>query len=109
MTEDKKMSLQIKEKGIVRKGLYGLGIVFALALISFGSYQQADAQQKTFKSPEEAVKSLMEAARANNTKEVLAIFGPTWNEIISKVDKVQDKAAKDRFIKAYDEMNKLEK
>ena len=109
MMEDKKMSLQIKEMRIIRKGLYGLGIVFALALISFGSYQQADAQQKTFKSPEEAVKSLMEAARANNTKEVLAIFGPTWNEIISKVDKVQDKAAKDRFIKAYDEMNKLEK
>ena len=103
------MSLQIKEMRIIRKGLYGLGIVFALALISFGSYQQADAQQKTFKSPEEAVKSLMVAVRASNTKEVLAIFGPTWNEIISKVDKVQDKAAKDRFIKAYDEMNKLEK
>ena len=109
MMEDKKMSLQIKEKRIVRKGLYGLGIVFALALISFGSYQQADAQQKTFKSPEEAVKSLMVAVMASDTKEVLAIFGPTWNEIISKVDKVQDKAAKDRFIKAYDEMNKLEK
>jgi hypothetical protein len=109
MTEDKKMSLQIKEKRKVWKGLYGLAVVFAVTLISFGSYQQADAQQKTFKSPEEAVKSLMEAARANNTKEVLAIFGPTWNEIISKVDKVQDKAAKDRFMKAYDEMNKLEK
>ena len=51
----------------------------------------------------------MEAVRASDTKEVLAIFGPTWNEIISKVDKVQDKAARDRFIKAYDEMNKLEK
>jgi hypothetical protein len=109
MMEDKKMSLQIEEKRIVRKGLYGLGFVFALALISFGSYQQADAQQKTFKSPEEAVKSLMVAVRAGDTKEVLAIFGPTWNEIISKVDKVQDKAAKDRFIKAYDEMNKLDK
>jgi Protein of unknown function (DUF2950) len=109
MMEDKKMSLQIKEKRIVRKGLYGIGIVFALALISFGSYQQADAQQKTFKSPEEAVKSLMVAVRASDTKEVLAIFGPTWNEIISKVDKVQDKAARDRFMKAYDEMNKLEK
>jgi len=103
------MSLQIKEKRKVWKGLYGLGFVFALALISFGSYQQADAQQKTFKSPEEAVKSLMEAVRASDTKEVLAIFGPTWNEIISKVDKVQDKAARDRFMKAYDEMNKLEK
>ena len=109
MMEDKKMSLQIKEERKVWKGLYGLVVVFALALISFGSSQQADAQQKTFKSPEEAVKSLMEALRASNTKEVLAIFGPTWNEIISKVDKVQDKAARDRFMKAYDEMNKLEK
>ena len=48
MMEDKKMSLQIKEKRKVWKGLYGLVVVFAVTLISFGSYQQADAQQKTF-------------------------------------------------------------
>ena len=103
------MSLQIEEKKKAWKGLYGLVIIFAVTLISFGSYQRADAQQKTFKSPEDSVKSLIEAVRVNNTKEVLAIFGPEGKEIISTGDKVQDRATGERFIKAYDEMNRLEK
>jgi hypothetical protein len=109
MMEDKEMSLQLKEKSKAWKGLYGLVIIFAVTLISFGSYQRADAQQKTFKSPEDSVKSLIEAVRAHDTKEVLAIFGPEGKEIISTGDKVQDRATGERFIKAYDEMNKLEK
>ena len=103
------MSLQLKERRKAWKGLYGLVIIFAVTLISFGSYQRADAQHKTFKSPEDSVKSLIEAVRVNNTKEVLAIFGPEGKEIISTGDKVQDRATGERFIKAYDEMNRLEK
>src|SRR4030042_4057055 len=109
MMEDKAMSLQIKGKKNVWKGLYALVVVFAVTLISFGSYQRADAQQKTFKTPEEAVKSLMEAVKANDTKALQAIFGPEGKEIGSSPDKVQDKAEKDRFLKDYEEMNKLVK
>jgi hypothetical protein len=105
--EDKEMSLQLKEKKKAWKGLYGLVIIFAVTLILFGSYQRADAQQKTFKTPEEAVKSLMEAVKANDTKEMLAIFGPEGKEIISSGDKVSDKAEGERFVKAYEAMNKL--
>ena len=107
--EDKEMSLQLKEKGKVWQVLYGLVIIFAVTLISFGSYQRADAQQKTFKTPEEAVTSLMEAVKANDTKAMLAIFGPEGKEIGSSPDKVQDKAEKERFVKAYEAKNKLEK
>src|SRR4030042_4657649 len=109
MMEDKEMSLQLKEKSKAWKVLYGLVIIFAVTLISFGFYQRADAQQKTFKTPEEAVKSLMEAVKANDTKEMLAICGPAGKEIMSSGDKVQDKAAGERFVKAYEAMNKLEK
>ena len=41
-------------------------------------------------------------------KELLAIFGPTGKKIISSGDEVSDQAEKERFVKAYDEMNKLE-
>jgi len=109
MMEDKEMSLQLKEKGKVWQVLYGLVIIFAVTLISFSSYEEAGAQQKTFKTPEEAVKSLMEAVKANDTKALQAIFGPEGKEIGSSPDKVQDKAEKDRFVKAYEAMNKLEK
>jgi hypothetical protein len=107
--EEKKMSLRIKEKGRIFGSLYGLVVLFGVALIFFSSYQGADAQQKTFKSPEEAVKSLMDALRSNNTKELQAIFGTAGKEIISSGDKVADKAGNERFVKNYEEMNKLEK
>jgi hypothetical protein len=107
--EGKKMPLQTKEKRKVWEGLYGLVVVFAVALILFGSYQKADAQQKTFKSPEEAVKSLMDAVRSNNTKELLAIFGPAGKGLVSSGDAIADKAGGEHFVKRYEEMNKLEK
>jgi hypothetical protein len=103
------MPLQTKEKRKGWEGLYGLVVVFTVALIFFGSYQKADAQQKTFRSPEEAVKSLMDAVRSNNTKELLAIFGPAGKEIISSGDAVADKTGIEHFVKDYEEMNKLEK
>jgi hypothetical protein len=107
--EEKKMSRQIKGKRRILGGLYGLVVLFAVALIFFGSYQKADAQQKTFKTPEEAAKSLMDALRSNNTKELLAIFGTAGKEIISSGDEVADKTGRERFVKDYEEMNKLEK
>ena len=103
------MSLQIKEKRRIFGGLYGLAVVFTVALIFSGSYQKADAQQKTFKSSEEAVKSLMEAVRTNNTKELLAILGPGGKEIIFSGDEVADKTGRERFVELYEEMNKLVK
>jgi hypothetical protein len=107
--EGKKMSPQIKEKRKDWQGLYGLVVVFAVVLIFLGSYQRADAQQKKFKTPEEAVKGLMDAVKSNDTKELLAIFGPAGKEIISSGDEVADKAGIEHFIKDYEEMNKLEK
>jgi hypothetical protein len=106
--EDKEMTLQIiEEKRKVSKGLYGPVVVSAIALIFFCSYQPADAQQKTFKGPEEAVKSLMAAVKVNDTKELLAIFGPAGKELVSSGDEVADRTGRERFIKDYDEMNKL--
>jgi len=103
------MSLRIKEKRRISGSLYCLVALFAVVLIFFGSYQRADAQQKTFKTPEEAVKSLIDAVRSDNTKELLAIFGPAGKEIISSGDKVEDKVVSERFVKDYEEANKLEK
>jgi hypothetical protein len=79
-------------------------------VILAGCYQDAfaaDANQKTFKSPEGAVKALAEAVKGNDTKELLAIFGPSGKELIFSGDEVADKIGRERFIKAYEEMKKL--
>jgi len=67
----------------------------------------AAPQQKTFASAEEAAKALAIAAKNNNEKELLSIFGPSGKELIDSGDKVADKERRERFIKAYDEKNRL--
>jgi hypothetical protein len=70
---------------------------------SFG----AAAGQKTFASPEEAVKALV--AAAGDSKAILAILGPGAKAIIDSGDAVADKEARERFLKAYKEANQLMK
>ncbi len=91
-------------------GLYvGVAITAAflttltVTAISFG----AAARQKTFSSPEEAVKATVAAAKNNDDKELLAIFGPAAKELIFSGDPVADKQRRGRFIAAYDEKNRL--
>jgi hypothetical protein len=78
-------------------------ITVAVASISFG----AAAPQKTFSSAEEAVKATVAAAKNNDDKELLAIFGPTAKELISSGDPVADKERRAQFLQAYDEKNRL--
>jgi Protein of unknown function (DUF2950) len=66
--------------------------------ISFLSYAQ-DTKQKKFKSPEDAFKALVEAAKNNDTGELLAVFGPEGKDIISSGDEVADRRARERFVK----------
>jgi hypothetical protein len=62
----------------------------------------AKATQKTFVSPEEAVNSLIDAVKADNMKELKAIFGPAGKEVLSSGDVIEDKASRVRFVKAYE-------
>jgi hypothetical protein len=78
-------------------------ITFAVTAIAFG----AAAPQKTFSSAEEAVKAAVAAAKSNDDKELLAIFGAQAKEILFSGDPVADKQRRARFIAAYDEKNSL--
>src|SRR5690242_14052087 len=82
---------------------------FAVIAVTFAfiiSSTPASAQ-KTFSSPEEAVKAAIAAARSNNDKELLAIFGPQAKEILSSGDPVADKQRRAEFVAAYDQTNRL--
>jgi hypothetical protein len=87
-----------------------LGII-AFTVLLCGIYSPVNAKdikQKSFASPEEAVKALVEAVRTNDRNELLAIFGPEGKEVISSGDEVEDRTVRERFLKKYEEMNKLE-
>jgi len=64
--------------------------------------------QKTFASPDEAVKAMLEAIKAEDVKVLSAIFGPGSEDLISSGDPVADKAERERFINLYEQKNRLE-
>jgi len=80
-----------------------------LLLGAFSASLAAGTPQKSFPSPEEAVKSLVAAVRANDEKEMFAILGPGSRELISSGDEVADRAGREKFLKAYDQLNGLQK
>src|SRR4030043_820708 len=88
-----------------------IGIITVVIFLS-GTYAPLLAKsikQKSFASPEEAVNALVAAVKTDDKKEMLAILGSVGKELISSGDEVADKAGREKFLKAYDEMNKLEK
>src|SRR5512138_1888356 len=64
--------------------------------------------QKSFASPEQAVKSLIEAVRSNDTKALVAIFGAGARDILTSGDPVDDRSRRENFVKLYDEKNAIE-
>ena len=85
--------------------------VVAVAMLLLGAFSAslaAGTPQKSFPSPEEAVSSFVAAVRADDIKEMRIILGPGSEVLISSGDDVSDKAGREKFIKAYDQLNKLE-
>src|SRR5580693_1958329 len=64
---------------------------------------------RVFASPEDASTALMEAAKSGDPNALLAIFGTESKAIIFSGDAVQDKAAVDKFIVAYEVMHRWRK
>jgi hypothetical protein len=79
-------------------------IIFAHTLSQF-SLAATPAKQKTFATPEEAVKSAVAAAKNNDDKELMAIFGAQAKDLLFSGDAVADKQRRARFLAAYDEKN----
>jgi len=69
----------------------------------------AQVVQKTFASPDDAAKALVEAAKADNRGAMLAIFGPQSKEIIYSQDAARDKNEFAAFASDYDVMHRWRK
>jgi hypothetical protein len=81
----------------------GAAVILALSLL----IGQGCASQATFTSADQAVDSLVAAARSGDAGQLAKVLGPESNEIISSGDAVADKNLLDNFLKAYDEKHQL--
>ena len=84
-----------------------LGVALLLTFGLTNVTSAATVPQKNFSSAEEAVKAAVAAARNNNDKELLAIFGAQAKELLFSGDAVADKLRRGQFLAAYDENNRL--
>jgi hypothetical protein len=82
--------------------LLGLLLLFGFARSSFAQ----DAQPKTFASPGEATKALLEAAQKQDEQALEAILG-AGKEVTSSSDEVEDKLEREQFTTKYQEMHRL--
>lgn len=97
------------ERSLHHMILFLAAVFMAIIVTITGMTAEAADKQKGFASPEEAVKAALAAMKADNNKEVMAIFGPESKELISSGDPVSDKERRERFIHAYDQKNSLSK
>lgn len=98
------------KKGLAcRVALVGVLAVLIAITGYVGTARAAAVKQKTFQSPDAAVKALMAATRAQDVKALVALFGPGSDDIISSGDEVYDAWGRELFVKAYDEAHRLEK
>jgi hypothetical protein len=85
---------------------------FAGALIVVVMFQgtalAAQAKQKTFETPHAAVEAMVKAFHDQNKKELLAIFGPGSETLISSGDEVDDREAREKLLLSYSEKNRME-
>ncbi len=72
-------------------------------VVSFSAIPASGQAQKSFATPEEAVKAMVEAAKAGNTDELLAIFGPEAKELLSSGDPVADRRQREVVLVALGE------
>jgi hypothetical protein len=98
----------------VSDSIWNAIFLFSVAAIitictTFRPANAGEIQQKSYTSPEEAVKALVDAARTGNKAELLAVLGPESKEIISSGDEVADREAREHFVSDYEEKNELEK
>jgi hypothetical protein len=66
-------------------------------------------RQKTFASPGEAARELAAALQAGDVKAMLEVLGPGARELVQSGDAVADRAGRERFLKAYEEANAIER
>jgi hypothetical protein len=92
---------------VLYRALAAAALACTLGIVSIG--HAAETKQKAYATPEEAVKALIAATRAHDAKAMQGILGAGSREIVQSGDAVADKAGRERFVKAYEEANKLEK
>ena len=110
MEDEMKLLNILTNRTRLTKSMVSLALGAAVWMtLGFGAISIAAtaAKQKSFPSAEAAVKAAVAAAKANDDKELLAIFGAEAKDLISSGDPVADKRRRAQFLAAYEAKNRI--
>ena len=93
-------------KRICRMTTYFLLSAMYLAAFVADSHAQGEGQ-KTFSSSKDALAGFIQAVRDGDPSELGAILGPGSEQVVSSSDSVADKAARETFLRWYNEGHSL--
>lgn len=105
------MGRVMNRKGIGVSRLVFFSVVAGLVMLAIASGGLAaskNVKQKTFSSPEDAAQALLAAAKAQDEREMDAVFGPQGKELVVSRDPAVNKDLFQRFVKAFEEKNRLD-
>lgn len=78
------------------------------SVVVLGSALADQQKQKTFATPEAAVKTLVDTLKQDDTTALEAIFGPGSEALVFSGDPVADKEGREKFIALYEKKNRVE-
>ena len=83
-------------------------IVVTTAMVVYGAAGVNKTLGKSFTSPDEAVKALIEALKQNNTSQLVVILDPEGKELIYSGDEIYDRETRMNFVRDFEESHRLE-
>lgn len=83
-------------------------VMVLVGLVLGASVMAADTPQPRYKTPEDAMRALVDAARKKDTATLQTILGPESEDVVSSGDEIADEAARKRFVAAAAERTKIE-
>lgn len=95
-------------RNLIHPPLLLLSMLFLLTSCSKRESTGTTAQ-RTFHSPQAAGQAVFDAAKSGDQNTLLAIFGPGGKDLIFSGDAVKDKNTAERFVSAYEQMNRWAK
>jgi len=96
-----------RHTGLVPK--FVIPILAAGLILTASPGLAAEATPKAFATPEGAVKELMAAVKAGDSKALLTVLGAGAAPIVESGDAVADRSARERFLQSYQELSTIAK
>ena len=90
-----------------RRRISPIILSIVLVLSSLYSIHAATGKQLTFASPDRAFSALFAAAEAESMPELLKLFGPEGQPLVSSGDPVADRQTLAKFVSLYAEQNRI--